>query len=545
MVANGLAGCVPEEVVMGRLLALVATACLAVVGFLTAPASAVPVSAVPVRTAAGIAWAACTSPGLMRAHAQCGFLAVPLDHRDPSGPTIQLAVSRVRHTVPESRYQGVMLVNPGGPGGSGLGLSPLGTLVPGHVGDSYDWIGFDPRGVGSSVPALSCRPDYFQGPRPPYVPSTAALLRVWLDRSASYAAGCATSDAARLLPHMTTVDSVRDMDLLRAALGARQLNFYGFSYGTYLGQVYSTLFPARVRRMVLDSNVDARDVWYRANLRQDVAFERNIRIWFGWLARHDGVYHLGSTEAAVRTVFYREESALRQHPAGGVVGPDEWVDTFLGAGYYQPTWTHLAAVFAGWVDDRDATTLVAAYQSADSPGDDNGYAVYLAVQCTDVQSPQRWSTWARDNWRIHRIAPFATWGNAWFNAPCLYWPAPAKRPVRVDGHHVPALLVDETLDAATPYEGSLQTRRLFPASRLLAIPGGTTHAGSLGGNACVDDTIAAYLATGQLPPRRRGDRADAYCAPLPQPEPARSSAGSGRAALTRSAPGGRVPAAHW
>jgi pimeloyl-ACP methyl ester carboxylesterase len=100
-----------------------------------------------------------------------------------------------------------MLVNPGGPGGSGLGLSPLGTLVPGHVGDSYDWIGFDPRGVGSSVPALSCRPDYFQGPRPPYVPSTAALLRVWLDRSASYAAGCATSDTARLLPHMTTVDS--------------------------------------------------------------------------------------------------------------------------------------------------------------------------------------------------------------------------------------------------------------------------------------------------------------------------------------------------
>ena len=499
---------------MRRLVALAAAACLTAVGLVTVP---VPVSAGPVR--ASIDWGTCSSPGLVRAHAECGFLAVPLDHGNPGGPTIRLAVSRVRHTVPDPRYQGVMLVNPGGPGGSGLGLAALGQYVPAHAGDAYDWIGFDPRGVGSSVPALSCRPDYFQGPRPSYVPATAALVRRWLRRSASYAAGCARSGAARLLPHLTTVDSARDLDLLRAALGARQLNYYGFSYGTYLGQVYTTLFPGRVRRMVLDSNVDPRYVWYQANLRQDVAFERNIRIWFGWLARYDAVYHLGNTERAVRRLFHRQEAALRRHPAGGVVGPDEWDDAFLGAGYYQFGWAELAGAFATWVHQGDPARLVAAYEAADSPGDDNGFAVYNGVQCTDVQWPRRWSTWARDNWRTYRIAPFETWGNAWYNAPCLYWPAPAGVPVRVNGHHVPALLVDETLDAATPYEGSREVRRLFPASRLLAVPGGTTHAGTLHGNACVDDVIAAYLATGELPPRRGGDRADAACAPLPQPVP--------------------------
>ena len=84
------------------------------------------------------------------------------------------------------------------------------------------------------------------------------------------------------------------MESLRHALGAEQINFYGFSYGTYLGQVYATLYPARVRRMVLDGNVDPRRVWYDANLDQDLAFDRNIKIYFAWLAKHDDVYHLGT-----------------------------------------------------------------------------------------------------------------------------------------------------------------------------------------------------------------------------------------------------------
>ena len=89
------------------------------------------------------------------------------------------------------------------------------------------------------------------------------------------------------------------MDSIRQALGLKQISYYGFSYGTYLGQVYSTLFPSHVRRLIMDSNVDPRKVWYQANLDQDVAFERNINIWFGWLAKYDSVYHLGATRQAV------------------------------------------------------------------------------------------------------------------------------------------------------------------------------------------------------------------------------------------------------
>ncbi|WP_338090872.1 alpha/beta hydrolase [Planosporangium thailandense] len=470
--------------------------------------------------ASGISWGKCDKAGLIKRNAECGLLSVPLDYSHPNGKKIKLAVSRIKHKTPDAQYQGIMLVNPGGPGGSGLGLSVLGEYVPKNAGDAYDWIGFDPRGVGESQPALSCDPNY-QGPnRPDYIPWNASLEKTWLDRSKAYAEACG-KNGGDLLNHLTTIDSAKDMDRIRAALGAHQINYYGFSYGTYLGQVYSTLFPERVRRMVLDSNVDPRKVWYQANLDQDVAFEKNIKIWFGWLARYDSVYHLGNTEQAVEARWYAEQFKLRAKPAGGVVGPDEWTDIYLWAGYYQSTWTDLADTFANWVRTGDPAPLIQAYRNADGPGDDNGFAMYLGVQCVDVQWPTSWDQWKRDNWRTFRSAPFETWGNAWFNAPCIYWPAKAHKPVKIDGSKVAsALLVDETLDAATPYEGSLEVRRLFPHASLIAEPGGTTHAGTLNGNACVDNQIADYLASGKLPARKKGNGADTTCDPLPEPVPA-------------------------
>ena len=106
------------------------------------------------------------------------------------------------------------------------------------------------------------------------------------------------------------------MDSIRQALGQRQISYYGFSYGTYLGQVYSTLFPQHVRREIMDSNVDPRGVWYQDNFDQDVAFQRNIKIWFGWLAKYNSVYHLGSTEARWYRTFNKAQNALASSPAG-------------------------------------------------------------------------------------------------------------------------------------------------------------------------------------------------------------------------------------
>jgi hypothetical protein len=122
-----------------------------------------------------------------------------------------------------------------------------------------------------------------------------------------------------------------------------------------------------------------------------------------------------------------------------------------------------------------------------------------------------------------------TWANAWFNGPCLGWPGQARKSaVHVDGSQVKSLLmIDETLDAATPYSGSLAVRKLFPNASLIALPGGTSHAVTLFGNACEDDQIAAYLADGTLPARKPGNRADTTCAPMPVPDPtARSAARS-------------------
>ena len=468
-------------------------------------------------TSQTIDWGPCSSARLRAAGAQCGYVTLPLDYSDPSGATIQLAVSRILHS--SSDYQGVMLVNPGGPGASGLNTAAVGSQFPDHAGDSYDWIGFDPRGVGASKPALRCDPGYVTYDRPSYVPLTARDERTWLGKVHGYADACGKANLP-LLQHMTTVDNARDMDGIRAALGASQLNYYGYSYGTYLGQVYATLFPRRVRRMVLDSTEDPRGVYYQDNLNQDVAFDRNLRIWFGWVAQYDSVYHLGTTERAVESVFVQQLAKTAKQPAGGVIGPDELIDVFEVAPTDQETWLTLGSALSKFVRDGDWQTVKSLFDSFDGVGDDNNYAVYLAVQCGDVRWPTNWNQWRADNWRTFPQAPYFTWQNAWFNAPCVYWPAKPATPVQVDGRGVGGvLMIDETLDAPTPFEGSLAVRKLFPGASLIAEPGGTSHAVTPLGDACVDDRISAYLATGALPPRRSGDVPDLACQPLPRPVP--------------------------
>ena len=180
---------------MRRATVVLATAGLVVAGVVTAPlaqaAAQAPAAAAADFQPAPVVWGPCPDGAVSNPAAECGTVTVPLDYARPSGTTIQLAVSRVKHTVPDAQYQGVMLVNPGGPGGSGLGLSILGQFVPDDVGLSYDWIGFDPRGVGSSRPALSCDPNIAGYDRPYYIPETPKDEAAWLKKDALYTAQCA------------------------------------------------------------------------------------------------------------------------------------------------------------------------------------------------------------------------------------------------------------------------------------------------------------------------------------------------------------------
>ncbi len=528
-----------------RATVLLATAGLLVAGMITAPlAQAAPAgpAAVADFQPAPVVWGPCPTGAVSNPAAECGTVTVPLDYSRPSGTKIQLAVSRVKHTVPDAQYQGVMLVNPGGPGGSGLGLSILGQFVPNGVGLTYDWIGFDPRGVGSSKPALSCDPNIAGYNRPYYVPETPKDEAAWLKKDALYTAQCAIK-GRELLQHLTTVDSAKDMDSIRKALGQQQINFYGFSYGTYLGSVYATLYPKNVRRMVLDGNVDPTRVWEAANYDQDVAFERNIKIYFTWVAKYDSIYHLGTTEAAVEKQYYDQYQKLRTAPAGGKIGSSEWNDIFVQAGYYVFGWEDIATAFSKWVNNKDASGLLALYPP---PGDDNGYAIYLGVQCSDA----KWSGYPqfrKDNAAVYKQAPFLTWGNAWFNAPCTFWPAPAKTaPVNVDGSKVPGiLLVSETNDAATPYSGSLELRKRFPKASLVEGVGGTTHAGTLFNSDCENNAVAAYLSDGSLPRRVSGNRSDAQCDPNPQPVPTGLAGAAAMSAAASSAARAVVAPQRW
>jgi pimeloyl-ACP methyl ester carboxylesterase len=478
----------------------------------------------------GVTWIECEDESFVDLGFECGSLEVPMDRSRPALGTVTLALTRLAHTSSDEDYQGIMLINPGGPGGSGLIMPVISYFLPDpDTAAAYDWIGFDPRGVGSSTPQVTCDPFYGDGPRPQYNPTTRAIEWAWRNRAKGYARDCVAN--GEILRHVRTTDNVADMESIRQALGQKKLNFYGYSYGSYLGQVYATLHPDRVRRMVLDSNVQASRVWEQANYDQNVAFEKVMKIWFDWLAEYRDVYQLGATGAEVEALWYKTRDALASNPAGGLIGPAEFTDAFLGAGYVQFLWPALGTAFAAWVNDGDATGLIENYSY-----DDNLYAMYLATECTDARWQTRWPPVRAQNTRLNRTSPFNTWGNAWFNAPCMTWPATPSKPVRVDGRRVaPILLVDETLDGATPFEGSLEARRLFPNSSLIALPGGTSHAISPSGNECLDTQIAAYLADGTLPARKPGRGPDATCDPLPRPTPDELGRAAARGA-TQTAP---------
>ena len=203
-------------------------------------------------------------------------------------------------------------------------------------------------------------------------------------------------------------------------------------------------------------------------------------------------------------------------------------------------------MFSDYINNHNTGELVDLYNAVDGPGNDNEFAVYLSVLCTDSAWPTNWNRWTSASWATFETAPYETWGNTWFNGPCQSWPVAGGPQFKVNGDGIQnALLIDETGDAATPFEGSLVARRLFPNSVLLAEPGGTSHADSLSGDLCVDSTIAHYLQSGSLPTRKPDAPWDKTCKPIPVPVPP-SSSGAANAARSAAAhvlgrQGGRRP----
>jgi pimeloyl-ACP methyl ester carboxylesterase len=483
--------------------------------------TAAPGSSAIVPQASSLHWTPCTG---QLSGMECASLKVPLNYADPGGRKITLALSMVPATAPAAQQQGVMLVNPGGPGEPGRSLA--GTVAAGidpQVAATYDIVGFDPRGVGASTPALSCDPGFFKGVRPDYVPASAKAEQVLIARAQSYAAGC-EKRFGWFLPYETTVNSARDMDQIRQAFGVRQFSYYAFSYGTYLGQVYGTMFPNQVRRMVLDSTVNPAGAWYADNISQDYAFQGRIQAFFAWTAKYDSTYHLGSTAAQVQAAYYRARQQLARDPVNGpdgpMIGPDELDDTILIGGYLNTVWPDFAQALSEYLNNGSSGALVSKYEALGVQSE-NTFAVYNAVECADVNWPRNWAKWQADTERVYKTAPFQAWDNAWFNAACAFWPVKgASQPFQVNGAKLPpVLMLQGTLDAATPYQGAQTAHKLLPTARMVVVEGGGNHGQSLESpaNNCVQSYVNGYLDSGTLPDK--AGLVNATCSPTPDPTP--------------------------
>ncbi|MFD4673602.1 alpha/beta hydrolase [Lentzea sp. NPDC058450] len=449
-----------------------------------------------------IDWGPCADQVLAAGGAECGTLAVPRDPAQPNGATITLAISRVQHRTATSR--GTVLTVPDPFTGTGYQNSLLGARMP--QGDSFDWIGIARRGLAPSVPATTCALNPVALGRPDYVP-TPASQPYWTDRIKKIANDCANDP---LLDHMKTTDQAADLERVRVALGAPTVSLYAQTYGAYVGQVYQTLNPGKVTRAVYDGSVDPKRIWYNANnFDQDVLLEENQHRWFDSIAAQDSTYHLGTTRAAVQAAFDRKARELKAQPVNGF-GSSEFIDVFLFSAYSEQTWPLLAPALSALVNNNDLSMTLGLYSAFYGADATNRYSALLAQLCTDTTWPSDWYKWTADSWATHAKAPNSTWGNTWFNGPCAYWKHKPGKPAQIGGTGS-ALIVNGTLNAVTPFEGTLEVRSKFPNSALLAVTNGISFQSTLAGNSCVDGAIADYLVNGTKPARKPGRQADATC----------------------------------
>ncbi|MFF6971635.1 MULTISPECIES: alpha/beta hydrolase [Streptomyces] len=432
---------------------------------------------------------------------RCATLKVPLDHARPAGEKIDLEISRLRAADPGKR-RGVLLVNPGGPGGPGLTLpGAFRDALPAGVVDAYDLIGFDPRGVGAST-QIRCglTPGEIAFERPYKKASFArdtALTRSFAEKCrAKYGDG---------LKHFNTRNTARDMDAIRAALGERKINYFGISYGTYLGAVYTQLFPHRSDRFVLDSGVDPARVWkedFRLWAQEtEKAFDR----WAEWTAGRNAQYGLGATPEAVSAAFWKIIARADRKPLK--LGDRLYDGAMIRAGMRSAFFTRsLAAEYMTQLRDAVAGKPVPGPPVYDF-GEDFVSSMW-AVTCGDENWPRDPKVYARQAARD--AARYPLYGDYVSNiTPCAFWDDTAEPTTTVD-NEVGALILHNEWDSQTPLPDGLGLRKAMKGARLALVKDGEGHGVYPGGaSSCANRLADTYLLTGRLPAR------DVRCAPDP------------------------------
>jgi pimeloyl-ACP methyl ester carboxylesterase len=439
---------------------------------------------------------------------ECARLYVPFDYSRPAGPRFSLPVIKLPAADPASRV-GALVINPGGPGGSGVeyALGARSGEFTQEVLNRFDIVGFDPRGVGGSLPAVRC----MTGPQlDTYFavngdPANAAQLATVISESKLYAAECARN-AAALLPYMGTVNAAKDMDVLRAALGENALTYLGKSYGTYLGASYAQQFPSKVRALVLDGAVDPKASGLQLDVTQAAGFESAFGQFAAWCASQQGCPLGNSASGAVAKVAGLL-SAATAHPLTNLLGDGQpangaMLQTGIAAALYaRPEWPLLKSALSG-AFGGDGTILV---ELADSLLERNPNGTYsnladaeLSVDCVDRAWPRTVPAFAAAAAAAAKAAPLFGASNVWGSLPCAYWPVkPDELNIRAAGAP-PILVVGDLHDPATPYQWAVNLSRDLASGVLLGW-NGEGHTSYFQGSSCVDNTVDSYLISLHVP----------------------------------------------
>lgn len=500
---------VRTALVLPAVAALVASAgCSTVVGgsaVIAGPQIGQPVQWGPCRVAGGGGGNSLPIP----AGAQCGKIAVPVDYAKPDGPVAVLALIRFPAT---GQKIGSLIINPGGPGESGIeAAASIVENLPSTVRQRFDMVGFDPRGVGSSTPALWCNSDADNDrlradPQVDYSPEGVQHIE---GETKSFVQRCVDKMGKDFLANVGTASVAKDLDALRAAVGDDKLTYLGYSYGTRIGSAYAEAFPDKVRAMILDGAVDPNADPIQADIDQAAAFQQAFNDYAADCAK-DPSCPLG-TDPAKSVDVYRDlvdplvDKPLPTQDPRGLGYSDAIIGTIMAL--YSPNlWRHLTQGLTEMTNGRGDTMLALAdmYMRRDAQGHyTNATDARIAVNCVD-QPPitDRDKVIAEDK-KMREVAPFMSYGDFTGHAPlstCAFWPVPptsTPHAVNVSGLP-PVLVVSTTNDPATPYQAGVDLAKQLGGA-LLTFKG-TQHTVVFQGNTCVDNYAAAYLVDLKLPP---------------------------------------------
>lgn len=437
--------------------------------------------------------------------AQCAKVEVPLDYAAPDGKTIEIAVNRypaddLKH------WRGALLVNPGGPGASGKEFAGYAESVLGDITDTYDVIGFDPRGVGESAP-IDCltdkQLDAYLAEDP--TPDTAAERQEYVRSVRDFGQGC-EERSADLVGHVSTPEAARDMDIIRQAVGDPQLHYYGVSYGTLLGATYADLFPKRVGRMVLDAAIDPTLSSTQLVRGQLGGFQTALNAYLTKCV-DDGDCPLGDSvgEATDRLVALLDELDADPIPGRddrmlteGLAQTGIWLPL-----YSEQTWPLLTSALQEAEDGQGSQLMRLAdfYSSRTDNGySDNSTEAQMAINCLDEPGSRTPAQVRADVPGFEEVSPVFGRAFAWMTIGCPDWPAKAPQPIpTIDAPGAkPIVVVGTTRDPATPYAWAQSLAEQLDSGVLLTREG-DGHGAFGAGNVCIDKAVADYLVEGTVP----------------------------------------------